>query len=327
MEVVVGAGRGEGGSRRRVVRVGGARAPPPFHLLGDNMPNPPAVAVDVFDLPRLPSPVKAYYGDVIQDPAEWAKRCVEECQPDLIALHLISTGPALGGRSPREAAKTVEDVLQAVDVPIIIGGSGNKESDPHVLAEAAEVADGERCILNSASLDMDYGRVADAALKHGHIVLSWTPLSVELQRRLNRELMLLNLPREQIIMDPTTAPLGYGMEYSVDVVERIRLRAFQGDELLQMPILSGSSNAWGAREARLPEPSWGPLELRGPLWEAVNALIMVAAGCDLLLMMHPQAVRLFRRMMERLRSTPERESALGDSLSWVYEELRGGGAP
>jgi len=184
--------------------------------------------MDIFDPPRLPKPVKIFYGDVVQDVAEWAKICVKKYHADLVALHLIGTHPQLGGKSPKEAAKTVEEVLQAVDVPLIIGGSGDKSRDPEVLAEAAETAEGEGCLLNSASLDMNYGLVVEAAKRCGHAVISWVPLSLPLQRKLNRELLRLGLPIDRIVMDPTTAPLGYGLHYSVDVVERIRREAFGG---------------------------------------------------------------------------------------------------
>jgi len=301
-----------GGERRRRVRVGGVCAPPPFHIYPKYRLNPPAVAMDVFDPPRLPRPVKMFYGDVVLDVAEWAKVCVKKYGADLVALHLIGTHPQLGGKSPGEAARTVEEVLQAVDAPLIIGGSGDKSRDPEVLAAAAEVADGEGCLLNSASLEMNYELVVEAAKKHGHAVVSWVPLSLPLQRKLNRELLRLGLPIDRIVMDPTTAPLGYGLHYSLDIVERIRREAFNGDAVLRAPILSGSSNAWGAREARLDKPGWGPLELRGPLWEAVNALAMFMAGADVLLMMHPKAVGLFRRMVKQLMSSGKTEVDASD---------------
>ena len=71
-------------------------------------------------------------------------------------------------RTPREGAQAVEEVLQAVKVPLVIGGSGDPKKDPLVLEAAAAVAEGERCLLASANLDLDYKKVAKAALDHNH---------------------------------------------------------------------------------------------------------------------------------------------------------------
>ena len=292
VEVELGATRAEGGSRSRVIKIGGERAPP-YYRFQAVMPFRPVIAIDVFDMPiPLAGPVREHYEDVLEDPAAWAKLCVEKFGADLVAIHLISTDPALRDTSPEEAAKTVEEILHAVDVPLIVGGSGNKQKDPLVLAKAAEVAEGERCMLSAAAPDLDYKIIAEAAKKHGHVVLSWTPPDMTSQRRLNQALLSLGVPKNYIVMDPTTAALGYGIEYTFSIMERIRLAALKGDEILQMPISSGTTNAWAAREAWLEAPELGPREHRGPLWEAVTALTLMLAGCDLFMMMHPTAVKM-----------------------------------
>lgn len=272
------------------------------------MPFRPVIAIDVFDMPiPLPGPVKEHYKDVLEDPAAWAKLCVEKFGADLVTIHLVSTDPALRDTPPKEAAKTVEKILQAVDVPLIIGGSGNKQKDPQVLAKAGEVAEGERCMLSAAALDLDYKVIAEAAKEHGHVVLSWVPLDMTSQRRLNQALLGLGVPKNRIVMDPTTAALGYGIEYTFSIMERIRLAALKGDELLQMPICSGATNAWAAREAWLDAPELGPREYRGPLWEAATALTLMLAGCDLFMMMHPTAVKMVFETIDVLAHAPSPE--------------------
>ena len=233
-----------------------------------------------------------------------AKLCVKKFGADLVTIHLTSTDPGLKNTSSEEAAKTVEEILQAVDVPVIIGGSGNKQKDPLVLAKAAEVAEGERCMLSAAAPDLDYRKIAEAAKKHGHVVLSWTALDMNNQRRLNHALLKLGVPQNCIVMDPTTAALGYGIEYTFSVMERIRLAALKGDELLQMPMCSGATNAWGAREAWLEAPEWGPRKYRGPLWETATALTLMLAGCDLFMMMHPTAAKTVFDTINALMSAP-----------------------
>ena len=79
-----------------------------------------------------------------------------------------------------------------------------------------------------------------------------------------------------------------------------------GDEQLQNPLSSGTTNAWAAREAwmKMP-PEWGPRELRGPIWETVTALTLMLAGVNYFMMMHPSAVKTVRETVENLTNTTE----------------------
>jgi acetyl-CoA decarbonylase/synthase complex subunit delta len=296
-EVQIGARRAEGGTRSTTVKVGGAKTMPFFGSENLN-PNKPIFAMDVFDCPiPLAKPVKQHFGEVMSDPAEWAKKCVG-FGADVVSLNLVSTDPLIKNTSPTEAAKTVEKVLQAVDVPIIVGGSGNRENDPHVLEAVAEAAHGERIVLNSVSADTDYKRVVKAARDHGHAVISYAPMDLNVQKRTNRLLLDEGLSRNQIIQDPTTAALGYGLEYTFSIMERIRLSALMGDVDLQMPMLSAASNAWGAREAWMKNTEWGQREIRGPLWETVTCLTLMMAGADIFMVSHPATIRIAKKFTE-----------------------------
>lgn len=299
-EVQLGATRADGGTRGKVVKIGGAKTLP-FYGFECVNPNRPSFAMDVFDMPlHLPKVVRQHVEDVIDDPAAWARKCAKDFGADIVSFNLISTDPGIKDTSPEDAAKTVEAVLQAVDVPVIIGGSGNKQKDPIVLEKVAEVAHGERCLLNSVSNDSDYKRVVKAALEHGHSVVAFTPMDINNQKKLNRLLLGEGLPKTQLVMDPTTGALGYGIEYSLSLLERIRLGALMGDTEIQMPVLSASSNAWGAREAWMKTEEWGPKEFRGPLWETVTGLTMLMSGADLFMVSHPATVRVLKQITENL---------------------------
>jgi acetyl-CoA decarbonylase/synthase complex subunit delta len=306
-EITIGATKGEGGTRSKSVTIGGHSAPawdlfqaPPKHL--------PIVAADVFDMPiSLAKAVKMHYKEVMEDPAAWAKLSVDKFGADLITLHLISTDRQLRDTSPSDAAKTIEEVLQAVKVPILIGSAGDPEKDGPVLAKAAEVCEGERTLLCSATVDV-YEPIAEAAKKYDQIVLSWTSLDINQQKELNRRLVDWLRP-DQIVIDPTTAALGYGLEYAFTMMQRMRLGGLLGDSELQYPISSGTTNAWAAREAWLNLPELGPRELRGPIWESVTALALLLAGNDLFMMMHPAAIKtvhdLINWLAERRKTTPD----------------------
>jgi acetyl-CoA decarbonylase/synthase complex subunit delta len=303
-EVTLGATKADGGSRARTVTIGGATAPayadimvPPVH--------PPAISLDVFDMKvSLPRVLREHVADVMEDPAEWARMNVKKFGADIVTIHLMSTDPLIRDTTPRQAAKTVETILQAVDVPIIVGGCGDPKKDAAVFAAVAEMAAGERLLLNSVTLDMaeakTLGTVAKAARDHGHVLLAFTGLELNNAKELNRRLYEY-IPPEQIVMDLTTVALGYGLEYSFTIHERARYAALMGDTELAHPVISAATNAWAAREAWMAmAPEYGPRELRGPVWETLNALTLLLAGVDLFMMMHPASVLTLKDVIRRL---------------------------
>ncbi|NIM46257.1 MAG: CO dehydrogenase/acetyl-CoA synthase subunit delta, partial [Nitrososphaeria archaeon] len=73
-------------------------------------------------------------------------------------------------------------VLQAVDVPLAIGGCGDPEKDLKVFSKAAEVSEGERILINSVTLDMDVKQTAELVNKHGHTVIAFTPMDMDKAR-------------------------------------------------------------------------------------------------------------------------------------------------
>jgi len=323
-EITLGATKADGGTRGHVIKIGGEAAMP-FYLWDGEIPNRPVVTLDVFDMPiSLAKAVKVHYEDVMQDPGDWARKAVKEYKADMVTIHLISTDPLIKDTPAKEAVKAVEEVLQAVDVPIVIGGSGNPEKDPEVLEKAAEVAEGERCLIASANKDMDWERIGNAAKKYGHNILSWTQLDMNNQRELNRKLLkVVEMPRDRIVMDPTTAALGYGLDYAYTNMERIRLAALGGDDELNFPMSSGTTNAWGAREAwmkesPMPEDSdWGTRDFRGPLWEIYTGLPLAIAGVNLFMMMHPLSVRVLKETTQALLGMIEGEKV--DISNWIKE--------
>jgi acetyl-CoA decarbonylase/synthase complex subunit delta len=301
---MLGATRSDGGSRGKSIVIGGATTPsffgPDSHLL-----HPPVISLDIFDMDvTLPKALKDNVREVQHDPAEWARMNVKKFGADMVTVHLMSTDPLIRNNPPSAAVKTVEEVLQAVDVPLIIGGCGDPKKDAEVFIEVAEMAEGERLLLNSVTLDMAEAKtlepVATAARDNGHVLLAFTGLDLNSAKELNRRLYEY-IPPEQIVMDLTTVALGYGLEYSFSIHERARYAALMGDEELAHPVISASTNAWAAREAWMAmTPEYGPRELRGPLWEAINALTLLLAGIDIYMMMHPAAVLTLRDTISRI---------------------------
>ena len=114
----------------------------------------------------------------------------------------------------------------------------------------------------------------------------------------------MGFPVENIVMYPTTAGLGYGMEYVYSILERGRLAALSGDKLMAQPvILDVGYEAWRAKEAKAGDEfaeAWGPAAERGPAWETLTATNLLQGGADLLIMRHPKAIEAVRKTVAAL---------------------------
>jgi len=323
-EVVLGATKADGGSRGNTITIGGEKALPFFY--DAPMPHRPVVTMDVFDMPiGMAKAVKMHYEEVMDDPAEWAKLAQNKFGADLVTIHLISTDPLVKDTSPKEAAKVVEDVLQAIDIPICIGGSGNPEKDPEVLKRGSEAAQGERALIASANLNMDWEKIGKACVDNNNVCLAWTQLEINAQKELDRKLMkVVGVPREDIIMDPTTAALAYGLDFAYSNMERIRIGGLKGDLELNFPMSSGTTNAWGAREAWMigspqrEDSDWGDRLLRGPIWEIITGFSLAMAGVDIFMMMHPYAVAYLQETTQSLMGLIKAETP--DTTDWITME-------
>jgi acetyl-CoA decarbonylase/synthase complex subunit delta len=316
VEVKLGATRTEGGTRNKSIVIGG-QSVPAFYNFQQMPPHKPVIAFDVFDWPKvsLAKAVKEHFRDVVHDPAEWARLCVEKYNAEMINLHFLTIDPLIENTSPSTAVKVVENVLQAVDVPIAIGGCGDPKKDLAVFTAIAEATKGERLLINSVTLDMDIEKSAKMIKDNDHVAIAFTSMDVNKARELNRKLYDY-LPKEQIVMDTTTAALGYGLDYAFTVMERCRLAGLKGDPELNHPMSSGSTNAWAAREAWMKmSDQWTPRELRGPLWETITAQTLLLTGVDYFMMMHPAAANAIRTIIDRLMSG--KNASTGDTVEWV----------
>jgi acetyl-CoA decarbonylase/synthase complex subunit delta len=248
------------------------------------------------DYPQL---LKDAFGDAINDPVEWAKKCVDEYHADLICLKLVGTNPEEADRSPEEAVETVKSVLSAVGVPLMVYGCGHDEKDAKVLEAVSNAAKGERLALGLAEEDR-YKSISVAAMSNNHALVAFSNLDINLAKQMNILLTDFDVKLEDIIMDPLMAGLGYGLEYSYSVIERIRIAALMGDKMLQIPIVCDTGVSWKAREAHMEEPLYGEPTKRGPFWETATAVAAINSGADLLIMKHPDAVKYTQGYLEDL---------------------------
>lgn len=298
-KVKIGATPEEGGTRGRTLMVGGESALP-FHHFEGEIPLPPALALEVSD--RYPEDwaesLRGALPEVIGDPGAWATWAEKEIGVDLIFLKLDSTHPEKGGRSAEEAAETVRAVLRATSLPLAIAAPGASfERDNEVLNICGEAAEGEGALMVMAETE-NYKSLVATCMAYGHSLVAMTPIDINMAKQLNILLTQMAFPPERIVMDPMTGALGYGLEYTYSVMERIRLRALTGDEMLQMPMLCNvGGESWKVKEAKAAGEEG---EAQGVLWEVTTATNLLLSGADILVLRHPKSVAALRKTIEGL---------------------------
>ncbi len=303
LEVTLGATAAEGGTRSRTLTVGGASTLPYLFFEGD-IPHRPGVAIEIVD--RRPpdwSPLlMQVWGEVMDDPATWA-RAAEAKGADAILLRLSAVKADGSPNDPQNARATVRKVLEATGLPLIVYGPGQVELDNDFLVAVAEEAKGERLVLGLCE-EKNYRTIVAAALANDHLVIASTAMDVNLAKQLNILISDMGLPLERILMDPTCAAVGYGMEYGYSVMERLRIAALNGDRMTQLPmIVTVGTEAWRQKESKVGEgvpAAWGNWEKRAINWESLTAATLIESAADLLVLRHPESVRRVRAMIDLL---------------------------
>jgi acetyl-CoA decarbonylase/synthase complex subunit delta len=303
-EVVLGATPAEGGTRSVRLTIGGSTGLP-FHFFESQQVHRPVVAMEVFDkIPqKYPDALRDYFQDVLERPWEMASKCVKEFGAEMISVRLEGTHPEKGDKSAEEAADLVRQVLQSVSVPLIITGHSHFEKTNEVMKKICEAAAGENCLINYVEKD-NYKTIAAACIAYQHTLVAQSPIDVNLAKQLNILLSEMSFPQNRIVMDPLTGALGYGLEYTYSIMERIRNDGLSGDKMLAFPMLvTPGYECSRVKETRVTEkeyPQWGDEKLRGAYWEIATALSLLVAGADLLVLHHPRAVETVKKKIAEI---------------------------
>jgi len=291
------------GNGDNTVTVGGGGVLP-FHLFEGAMPRKPLIAMEIQDIKpdNWPATLTRYFDDVLDNPVAWAQKCVNEYNADALNIYLIGTDPNGRNRKASDAAKDAAAVIETVDVPIIVWGCGNNEKDTETLREITSII-GDKKVCLAPLEDANYRSVGATAMAFQHPIVAASPIDVNLAKQLNILLENLGVPLNTVMMDPSIGALGYGIEYTYSVMERIRMAALtQKDEKLQVPIICNlGREVWKTKEVGLPsDESLGDQERRGIMMEAITASCMLLAGGEVLIMRHPKAVNMTKSLINGL---------------------------
>ena len=289
----------------KAVTVGGENSYP-FHTFEGDMPNAPKIAMEIWDKDPgddWAEAAKEPYKDVLGDPVAWAKKVLEH-EPDLLVIQCQSADPNGDNAPAEEVSDRVKAVVDEVDVPVVVWGTYNHEKDIEVMRLVSEKCQNKNLIIGPVE-EGDHKQIGAAAMGYNHTIAASSPIDVNLAKQLNILLGNLGVKDEKIIVDHTTGGLGYGLEYTYSIMERIMMAALtQEDDKLQRPVICNMAHeVWKTKEAKLSEkeaPELGDAAKRGILMEAVTAVSLLMAGANVLMMRHPEAVKLVRNFISQM---------------------------
>ena len=295
----------EVGCGEKAIKIGGENVLP-FYTFVAPIEYAPKIGVMITDLglENEPAGVKAYY-EGCTTLGEIAKKAAEMPGADFVCLKLEGADPNGADKSTEECMKAVKEVVDAIDVPLVIAGCKNVAKDTELLQKASEVAQGKNVIILSAK-EEDYKQVGAAAgLAYGQKVGAESAVDINLAKQLNVLISQLGVAPSNIVMNVGTAAVGYGFEYVVSTMDRVKAAALgQNDAQLQMPIITPvADEAWNVKEAMASEedmPEWGAQEDRGIGMEVSTAAAVLASGSNAVILKHPTSVATISKMINEL---------------------------
>lgn len=295
----------EFGCGEKAIKIGGENVLP-FYTFDAPIENSPKVGVMISDLglENEPAGVKAYY-EGCTTMADIAKKAAEMPGADFVCLKLEGADPNGEDKSVEDCMAVVKEVVDAIDAPLVIAGCKNVAKDAELLTKASEVAQGRNVIILAAKEEDYKGIGAAAGLAYNQKVGAESAVDINLAKQLNVLISQLGVAPANIVMNVGTAAVGYGFEYVVSTMDRIKAAALsQDDKQLQMPIITPvADEAWNVKEAMASEedmPEWGAQEARGVGMEVSTAASVLASGSNAVILKHPTSVATISKMIKEL---------------------------
>lgn len=293
------------GSGDKTVTLGGDSTFP-FYTFDAPSENTAKVGVEISDmgLEGASEGIKAYY-EGATTMAEIAKKAAAMEGADFVALVLEGGDPNGVDKSVDELIAVVKEVAEAIDCPLVVEGCKNVEKDAELLPKVAEALQGRNVLIMSEKEENYKAIGAAAGLAYNQIVGAESAVDINLAKQLNVVTTQLGVNAQKIVMNVGSACVGYGYEYVVSTMDRIKGAALgQNDNMLQMPIITPvASETWGVKEASASEedmPEWGPQDERGIDMEIMTAAADLASGSDAVILRHPQSVATISQMIKAL---------------------------
>ena len=278
-----------------------------FNLYAFDAPiaNRPKIGIDVSDDPEQPSEgLKEFYAGC-NTLAERAKKAAELPEADFVCIRFDLADPNGENKSVEDCVADAKAVAEVVDKPIVVAGCKNSEKDADLFGKISEALQGKNILVLSAKEENYKGVAAGAGMAYGQKVGAESAVDINLAKQLNVLITQMGVSGENVAMNIGSAAAGYGFEYVVSTLERVKAAALsQNDNTLQMPIITPVGvETWGVKEATASEsdaPEWGAQEERGIDMEVETAAACLAYGSDAVILKHPVSIQTTARLVAAL---------------------------
>ena len=295
----------EFGTGDKAVKIGGENVFP-LYSFDAAIENAPKVGIEItdFGMEHEPECIKKYY-EGCATLADMARKAASMEGVDFLSFRMEGGDPNGANKSTEELIGELKEIAEAVDLPLVVCGCKNVEKDAELFSEAAEALNGKNAVILSAK-EENYKTVGAAAgLAYKQVVGAESAVDINLAKQLNVLISQLGVDSKSVVMNVGTAAVGYGFEYVISTMDRVKAAALQqGDANLQMPIITPvASEAWGVKEAMASEtdaPEWGSQEERGIDMEVETAMAVIAAGSNAVILKHPESIKIISGLMKEL---------------------------
>lgn len=226
-----------------------------------------------------------------------ALKKADESKADLISIKFNLTEDIVESKTS-EIKAFLKQTSTITKKPLILRGANNTETDKKLLPILAEFAPCE-CIIAFAE-EQSYEDIVPIAIKYNHILVLRTPIDINIAKELNILTVDKGLSADRILIDPDMGGLGYGLDYGYSIIEKIRHAAFDGDQMLNMPIIAFiGEESYRAKEAKSDTFSadWGDYEKRAAMWEISGASAMISAGADIVVLWHLDSIKTLKGLV------------------------------
>lgn len=255
--------------------------------------NPPLVACEILAKPPVnyPELLKQAWGEATYNPVECARKA-EKLGFSLLCIRFNS-------ENIDENLELLNKIQTATTLPLILTGTFRRDFDALLLPELARSAS-RKCTIGAVE-EENYKEIAPVIKEFGHNIIARTPIDINLTKQLNILLTEMGFIPDNILVDPNTGGLGYGLDYAYSIIERIKIAGSAGDNMLNMPIIAFvGEEAWKTKEAKsmqVPQ-EWGDYKTRAFLWESVTATSMLVSGANIVVMRHPEVINYINKYIK-----------------------------
>lgn len=250
--------------------------------------------LNIFDFSASSHIVKDYFGKLE------AKDLVKKAQDsdcDILALKFNIPEENLE-ENIKKAQELLKNLLPLIKKPLLVRGVNNKSVDIKLLPALMEVLDRE--VIIAFADENTYKEIVPSVVKGGHILAIRTPIDINLAKEMNILTSDLGLSLDKILVDTDMGGLGYGLEYGYSIMERIKLAAFEGDKMLNMPLIAfAGEEALKAKEAKSNtfDKNFGDFKTRSIMYEIATASAIIAAGANVIVLEHPDSIKTLKNLI------------------------------